>query len=171
MKCNVSKSRFHPIFASLFVLVLAGCARTKDPVDMKEADRDDAVLIAITRDGKIHVGGNEAQASEDFHNKRFNARTEIRVRNASRVDLKDVVIDGETFGDIKRDGMTEYRTSEFVHRYASASLSADSRPLGNQPIVYGFETALGLADSHSCLRFKTAVCTSTLKTTKTDELV
>ena len=143
MKCNVSKSRFHPIFASLFVLVLGGGARTKDPVDMKEADRDDAVLIAITRDGKIHVGGNEAQASEDFHNKRFNARTEIRVRNASRVDLKDVVIDGETFGDIKRDGMTEYRTSEFVHRYASASLSADSRPLGNQPIVYGFETALG----------------------------
>src|SRR5258705_7685850 len=28
-------------------------ARTRNPVDMKEADRDDAVLVAITRDGKF----------------------------------------------------------------------------------------------------------------------
>jgi biopolymer transport protein ExbD/biopolymer transport protein TolR len=31
-------------------------ARTKNPVDMKEADRDDAVLVAITRDGKFYIG-------------------------------------------------------------------------------------------------------------------
>ena len=28
-------------------------ARTRNPVDMKEADRDDAVLVAVTRDGKF----------------------------------------------------------------------------------------------------------------------
>src|SRR6266498_2678174 len=31
-------------------------AKTKNPVDMKEADRDDAVLVAITRDGKFYLG-------------------------------------------------------------------------------------------------------------------
>src|SRR5262245_61288360 len=31
-------------------------SRTRNPVDMKEADRDDAVLIAVTRDGKLYLG-------------------------------------------------------------------------------------------------------------------
>jgi len=31
-------------------------ANTKNPVDMKEADRDDAVLVAVTRDGKFYLG-------------------------------------------------------------------------------------------------------------------
>jgi len=30
-------------------------AKTKNPIDMKEADRDDAVLITVTRDGKLHL--------------------------------------------------------------------------------------------------------------------
>src|SRR5438045_9782513 len=31
-------------------------AKTKNPIDMKEADRDDAVLITVTRDGKLYLG-------------------------------------------------------------------------------------------------------------------
>jgi biopolymer transport protein ExbD len=31
-------------------------ARTRNPVDMKEADRDDAILVAVTRDGKFYLG-------------------------------------------------------------------------------------------------------------------
>ena len=30
-------------------------AKTKNPIDMKEADRDDAVLITVTRDGKLYL--------------------------------------------------------------------------------------------------------------------
>ena len=33
-------------------------ARTRNPVDMKEADRDDAILVAVTRDGKFYLGQN-----------------------------------------------------------------------------------------------------------------
>ena len=36
-------------------------AKTKNPVDMKEADRDDAVLVAITRDGKIYLGQDKVE--------------------------------------------------------------------------------------------------------------
>ena len=31
-------------------------SRTKNPTDMKEADRDDAVLVAVSRDGKFYLG-------------------------------------------------------------------------------------------------------------------
>jgi biopolymer transport protein ExbD len=31
-------------------------ARTRNPIDMKEADRDDAILVAVTRDGKFYLG-------------------------------------------------------------------------------------------------------------------
>jgi len=31
-------------------------SRTRNPLDMKEADRDDAVLVAVTRDGKFFLG-------------------------------------------------------------------------------------------------------------------
>src|SRR6478736_4116117 len=31
-------------------------AKTRNPIDMKEADRDDSVIIAITRDGKFYLG-------------------------------------------------------------------------------------------------------------------
>jgi biopolymer transport protein ExbD/biopolymer transport protein TolR len=40
-------------------------AKTQNPVDMKEADRDDAVLIAITRDGKFYLGQDRV-AIEDL---------------------------------------------------------------------------------------------------------
>jgi len=31
-------------------------ANTANPLDMKEADREDAVLVAVTRDGKFYLG-------------------------------------------------------------------------------------------------------------------
>jgi biopolymer transport protein ExbD len=33
-------------------------AKTRNPIDMKEADRDDAILVAVTRDGKFYLGQN-----------------------------------------------------------------------------------------------------------------
>src|SRR5207244_1590021 len=58
-------------------------------------------------------------------------------------ESSDVVIDRKKFGDIKQNAITEYRKSKFAHRYASASLLANSKPLGTQPVVYGAETELG----------------------------
>jgi len=39
-------------------------AKTKNPIDMKEADRDDSVIIAITRDGKFYLGSNTVNADD-----------------------------------------------------------------------------------------------------------
>src|SRR2546427_10843068 len=39
-------------------------AKTKNPIDMKEADRDDAVLVAVTRDGKCYLGQNRVSIDD-----------------------------------------------------------------------------------------------------------
>ena len=39
-------------------------AKTKNPVDMKEADRDDAVLVAVTRDGKFYLGQDKVNIDD-----------------------------------------------------------------------------------------------------------
>jgi biopolymer transport protein ExbD/biopolymer transport protein TolR len=39
-------------------------AKTRNPVDMKEADRDDSVIIAITRDGKFYLGADRVNADD-----------------------------------------------------------------------------------------------------------
>jgi biopolymer transport protein ExbD/biopolymer transport protein TolR len=39
-------------------------AKTKNPVDMKEADRDDSVVVAITRDGNFYLGNDRVNIDE-----------------------------------------------------------------------------------------------------------
>jgi biopolymer transport protein ExbD/biopolymer transport protein TolR len=39
-------------------------AKTKNPADMKEADRDDAVLVTVTRDGKLYLGQGRVNIDE-----------------------------------------------------------------------------------------------------------
>jgi len=39
--------------------------RTKNPVPMQAADKEDAVLVAITRDGKVYISPGNAQLPPD----------------------------------------------------------------------------------------------------------
>jgi len=39
-------------------------AKTKNPADMKEADRDDAVLVTVTRDGKLYLAQDRVNIDE-----------------------------------------------------------------------------------------------------------
>jgi biopolymer transport protein ExbD/biopolymer transport protein TolR len=39
-------------------------SNTRNPVDMKEADRDDAVLVAVTRDGQFFLGQDRVSLDE-----------------------------------------------------------------------------------------------------------
>jgi biopolymer transport protein ExbD/biopolymer transport protein TolR len=55
-------------------------AKTKNPIDMKEADRDDAVILAVTRDGKFWLGTD--QISPD------NISTKVNDLLVNRLDKK-----------------------------------------------------------------------------------
>ncbi|HYL09977.1 MAG TPA: biopolymer transporter ExbD [Candidatus Acidoferrales bacterium] len=42
-------------------------ARVSNPIDMQAADRDDAIIVAVTRDGNIYLGTTKTQ-KEDLAN-------------------------------------------------------------------------------------------------------
>jgi len=56
-------------------------ARTKNPTDMKEADRDDSIIVAITRDGKFYLGMNQVKDPVDL-------ATKVNDLLANRLDKK-----------------------------------------------------------------------------------
>jgi hypothetical protein len=69
--------------------------------------------------------------------------TEIRVRNDSDVDFKDVVVGGKKYGDIKSGATTDYQTWKTAYRYSPVTLIAGSKPMQIQPIDYLGERELG----------------------------
>lgn len=80
--------------------------------------------------------GSSAMISASFE-------TEIRVRNDSDVDFKDVVVGGKQYGDIKSHATTDYQTWKTAYRYSSVTLIAGSNPMQIQPIDYLGEPKLG----------------------------
>jgi hypothetical protein len=69
--------------------------------------------------------------------------TEIRVRNDSDIDFKDVVVGGKQYGDIKPGATTDYQTWKAAYRYSPVTLIAGSKPMQIQPIDYLGERELG----------------------------
>jgi len=71
-------------------------AKTRNPVDMKEADRDDSVIIAITRDGKFYLGQDKVNVDDlaakvnDLLATRLEKR--VFVKSDSRAKYGDVVM-------------------------------------------------------------------------------
>jgi biopolymer transport protein ExbD len=70
-------------------------AKAENPRDMQDADKDDAVIVAVTRDGKIYLG-NTAIAKEDITGQikdRIQNRLDktVYVKSDSRAKYGDVV--------------------------------------------------------------------------------
>jgi len=73
-----------------------------------------------------------------------NHTTEIRVRNDSDVDFKEVVVGGKKYGDIKAGVQTAYQTWKNAYRYSTVTLIAASKLMKFQPIDYVGERELGV---------------------------
>jgi biopolymer transport protein ExbD len=70
-------------------------AKTDNPRDMKDADKDDAIIVAVTRDGKLFLG-NTAINKEDITGQikdRISARIDktVYVKSDARAKYGDVV--------------------------------------------------------------------------------
>ena len=97
-------------------------ARTRNPVDMKEADRDDAVLVAITRDGKFYL--NQDRVNIDDLAARVNDLLATRlektvfVKSDFRAKYGDVVqvVDGVRNAGVDRVGLLTERLDDQVRR-------------------------------------------------------
>ena len=70
-------------------------ANVNNPHDMKDADKDDAIVVAVTRDGKIYLG-NTPLTKEDITSQvkdRLSARLDktVYVKSDARAKYGDVV--------------------------------------------------------------------------------
>jgi len=97
-------------------------SRTRNPVDMKEADRDDAVLVAVTRDGKFFLG-QERVGIEDLAakvNDQLATRLEktVFVKSDFRAKYGDVVqvVDSIRNADVDKVGLLTERLDDAVRR-------------------------------------------------------
>jgi biopolymer transport protein ExbD/biopolymer transport protein TolR len=97
-------------------------ANTTNPVDMKDADRDDAVLIAVTRDGKYYLG-NDPIRIDDISTKVNDLLTgrldrTVYVRSDFRARYGDVValVDSIRNAGVDKVGLLTERLDDQVRR-------------------------------------------------------
>ena len=97
-------------------------APTKNPVDMKEADRDDAVLIAVTRDGKFYLGQDRVNIDDlaTKVNDLLSARLEktVFIKSDLRAKYGDVVqvVDNIRNAGVDKVGLLTERVDDQVRR-------------------------------------------------------
>jgi biopolymer transport protein ExbD len=97
-------------------------ANTANPVDMKEADREDAVLVAVTRDGKFYLGQDRVNI-EDLASKvndLLSGRIEktVFVKSDRRAKYGDVVqvVDNIRNAGVDKVGLLTERLDDQVRR-------------------------------------------------------
>ena len=77
-------------------------AKTKNPREMREADRDDAIVVAVTRDAKIYVGSDQVPLIANLGpkvkdmlaakvDKTVYIKSDRRARYGDVVDVVDIV--------------------------------------------------------------------------------
>jgi len=97
-------------------------AKTRNPVDMKEADRDDSVIIAITRDGKFYLGQNKVNVDDlaakvnDLLATKLEKR--VFVKSDSRAKYGDVVsvVDNIRNAGVDQIGLLTERMDDQVRK-------------------------------------------------------
>jgi biopolymer transport protein ExbD/biopolymer transport protein TolR len=97
-------------------------AKTRNPVDMKEADRDDSVIIAITRDGKFYLGQDKINVDDlaakvnDLLATKLEKR--VFVKSDSRAKYGDVVsvVDNIRNAGVDQIGLLTERMDDQVRK-------------------------------------------------------
>ena len=97
-------------------------AQTNNPVDMQEADQDDAVLVAVTRDGKFYLGKESVSLPElpalvldllsDKTDKTIYVKSDFRSRYGDVVAVVDTV----RAAGVDRIGLLTERLDDLVRQ-------------------------------------------------------
>jgi biopolymer transport protein ExbD len=77
-------------------------AKTRNPREMREADRDDAIVVGVTRDSKIYVGSDQIAVKDNLGpkvkdmlaakvDKTVYIKSDRRARYGDVVDVVDIV--------------------------------------------------------------------------------
>jgi len=97
-------------------------AQTNNPVDMNEADQDDAVLVAVSRDGKFYLGKERIELAElpavvrdllaGRLDKTIYVKSDFRSRYGDVVD----VVDSVRAAGVDRIGLLTERLDDLVRQ-------------------------------------------------------
>ena len=109
-------------------------AKVNNAEDMQNADKDDAIILAVTRDGKMYLGSKQIQLSE--------ITTAVKDQIANRLD-KTVFVRSDArakYGDVVKavdevrsagvDNLGSADRKESAERRSSSSAARFSRRLG-----------------------------------------
>lgn len=97
-------------------------APTHNPVDMKEADRDDALLVAVTRDGKFYLGQDRVEIDElagrvsDLMATRLDRTVFVKADFRSKYSDVVLVVDNIRNAGIDRVGLLTERLDDQVRQ-------------------------------------------------------
>ena len=85
--------------------------KTKNPIAMQDADKSDAILIAVTRDGKVFLGNNQMTADDlpnkvrDLLTNRINKMVYIRSDQRARYEKVVTVVDNLRAAGVDQVGL------------------------------------------------------------------
>ena len=104
-------------------------AKVHNPRNMQDADKEDAVLIAVTRDGRVFLGTNQIQPSELAPKVKdlIAARADktVYVKSDARAKFKDVV---EVVDNVRAAGVSDLGLlTDKIEDSSSAPKPADKK--------------------------------------------
>jgi biopolymer transport protein ExbD len=97
-------------------------ARTKNPIDMKEADRDDAIIVAVTRDGKFYLGTDPVKIDDlagkvtDLLSNKLEKKVFVKSDNRAKYGDVVQVVDNIRNAGVDQVGLLTERLDDQVRR-------------------------------------------------------
>jgi biopolymer transport protein ExbD/biopolymer transport protein TolR len=97
-------------------------ARTKNPIEMKEADRDDAIIVAVTRDGKFYLGTDPVKIDDlagkvtDLLSNKLEKKVFVKSDNRAKYGDVVQVVDNIRNAGVDQVGLLTERLDDQVRR-------------------------------------------------------
>jgi biopolymer transport protein ExbD len=93
-------------------------AKTKNPIPMQDADKSDAILVSVTRDGKVFLGTTQMQADDlpgkvrDLLTNRINKMVFIKSDQRARYEKVVDVVDNLRAAGVDQVGLLTEQIKE-----------------------------------------------------------
>ncbi len=108
--------------------------RTKNPIPMQNADKEDAVLVAVTREGKIFLGSTQVPSDQlpnkvkDLLVNRLDKTCYIKADARSRFERVVEVVDNLRAAGVDQIGLLTEQDQSAARRAAEAAGAAARTP-------------------------------------------
>ena len=106
--------------------------KTKNPIPMQAADKSDAIVIAVSRDGKVYLGSNQTVAADlppkikDLLTNRLDKTVFVKADQRARYEKVVEVVDNLRAAGVDQLGLLTEQIAEKAAKPAAAPAGAPS---------------------------------------------